>query len=395
MCRLCRFSNFEMGTENIEKSNHQNSSPKSNDEVVTIPITIDENNVLEGAREILKIIRPTWNEDNIKFKLFTDGITNKLVGCYHEDPQSSTDFQQSSEITKLSTGYEDMVLVRVYGRRTDLLIDRKEETRNIQLLHSHGFAPCLYAIFRNGLAYEYAPGVTLTSETVAEPQIWTLIARHMAEMHKMEFDSGSDEKQPMLWGKVQQFLDILPENYSNSQIDERVKQNFLPIHQLKEEFAELYKHLVALNSPTVFCHNDLLLGNVIYEKSTDRITFIDYEYAGQNFQAYDIGNHFTEFAGVDVVDYRHYPSKEFQLEWLRCYLEVYHGQTKVITERDVHVLYVQTNKFALASHFLWAIWALIQAENSSIDFDFVTFAQMRYNEYMARKDTFLALSYNG
>lgn len=58
-----------MGTENIEKSNYQKSSPKSNDEVATIPLTIDENNVLEGAREILKIIRPTWNDDNIKFKV--------------------------------------------------------------------------------------------------------------------------------------------------------------------------------------------------------------------------------------------------------------------------------------------------------------------------------------
>lgn len=60
---------FEMGTENLEKSNYQNSSPKSNDEVATIPLKIDENNVLEGAREILKIIRPSWNDDNIKFKV--------------------------------------------------------------------------------------------------------------------------------------------------------------------------------------------------------------------------------------------------------------------------------------------------------------------------------------
>lgn len=81
-------------------------------------------------------------------------------------------------------------------------------------------------------------------------------------------------------------------------IHSRVKASFLPIRRLREEFAELYKHLLTLNSPIVFCHNDLLLGNVIYEKSTNRITFIDYEYAGQNFQAFDIGNHFTEFAGV-------------------------------------------------------------------------------------------------
>lgn len=153
--------------------------------------------------------------------MFTDGITNKLVGCFHSDARSSsTDAQQITDITKLSSSHDDVVLVRVYGNKTDLLIDRKAETRNIQMLHSHGFAPCLYAVFRNGLAYEYAPGVTLTSETVAEPQIWSLIARHMAEMHKIRFDGANDD-QPLLWGKVQQFLDILPETYSNSQIDER------------------------------------------------------------------------------------------------------------------------------------------------------------------------------
>lgn len=154
-------------------------------------------------------------------QLFTDGITNKLVGCFHTDSKSSSpDVQQTTNIAKISAVQQDVVLVRVYGNKTDLLIDRKAETRNIQMLHSHGFAPCLYAIFRNGLAYEYVPGVTLTSETVAEPQVWSLIARHMAEMHKIQIDCGSDD-QPMLCGKVQQFLDILPETYSDSQIDER------------------------------------------------------------------------------------------------------------------------------------------------------------------------------
>lgn len=47
----------------------------------------------------------------------------------------------------------------------------------------------------------------------------------------------------------------------------------------------------------MFCHNDLLLGNVVYDASKAAVTFIDYEYAGYNHQAFDIGNHFNEFAG--------------------------------------------------------------------------------------------------
>lgn len=47
----------------------------------------------------------------------------------------------------------------------------------------------------------------------------------------------------------------------------------------------------------VFAHNDLLLGNILVDENTDEVRFIDYEYAAYNFQAYDIGNHFAEYAG--------------------------------------------------------------------------------------------------
>lgn len=114
------------------------------------------------------------------------------------------------------------------------------------------------------------------------------------------------------------------------------------------------------------------MGNVIFTEQSNKVTFIDYEYADYNYQAFDIGNHFTEFAGIDVsdIDYSRYPSKEFQLEWLRAYLEEYKN-CSAIKDEDVEILYKQVNQFALSSHFLWTIWGLIQAENSYIDYDFI------------------------
>lgn len=111
------------------------------------------------------------------------------------------------------------------------------------------------------------------------------------------------------------------------------------------------------------------MGNVIYTESKNRVTFIDYEYADYNYQAFDIGNHFAEFAGIDSVDYSRYPTKEYQLEWLNEYLKHYLNVDNV-NDKDIQRLYVQVNQFALASHFFWSIWALIQAEHSTIDFDF-------------------------
>lgn len=89
--------------------------------------------------------------------------------------------------------------------------------------------------------------------------------------------------------------------------------------------------LSQLGSPVVLCHNDLLCKNIIYNQaqgwwqqfpppgegsvphppprglaapspapafpSAGHVRFIDYEYTGYNYQAFDIGNHFNEFAG--------------------------------------------------------------------------------------------------
>jgi thiamine kinase-like enzyme len=70
-----------------------------------------------------------------------------------------------------------------------------------------------------------------------------------------------------------------------------------PKNKLEEEYAKLKAELSSVGSPIVFCHNDLLLANIIYNTKKNIVTFIDYEYSNYNYQAFDIGNHFAEFAG--------------------------------------------------------------------------------------------------
>ena len=72
---------------------------------------------------------------------------------------------------------------------------------------------------------------------------------------------------------------------------------------LKKQMEELEKELVQLTSPVVLCHNDILLANIIWDDKSSRAYFIDYEYAAPNYLAYDIGNHFNEFAGKNYLNY--------------------------------------------------------------------------------------------
>ena len=152
--------------------------------------------------------------------------------------------------------------------------------------------------------------------------------------------------------------------------------------------AWMKERLSNLGSPVVLCHNDLLCKNIIYNKKRGDVQFIDYEYSGYNYLAYDIGNHFNEFAGVNEVDYSLYPNRKLQEQWLRSYLEAYKeykGFGTEVSEKEVEVLYVQVNQFALASHFFWGLWALIQAKYSTIDFDFLGYAVVRFNQYFKMK----------
>ncbi|KAG7266340.1 hypothetical protein CRUP_027584 [Coryphaenoides rupestris] len=79
------------------------------------------------------------------------------------------------------------------------------------------------------------------------------------------------------------------------------------------------------------------------------VRFIDYEYSSYNYQAFDIGNHFNEFAGMSELDYGLYPKP---------------GDAAGVAAGLPEGLQA-------ASHFFWGFWALIQAKYSSIDFDFL------------------------
>jgi len=66
---------------------------------------------------------------------------------------------------------------------------------------------------------------------------------------------------------------------------------------LEKEYQILEKTFSKMESPIVYAHNDLLLGNILYNQKQETVAFIDYEYTAFNYQAFDIVNHFLEFAG--------------------------------------------------------------------------------------------------
>ena len=90
-------------------------------------------------------------------------------------------------------------------------------------------------------------------------------------------------------------------------------------------------------------------------------------------------------AGVEEMDFiKHYPSKEFQLDWIKSYLTEFDGVEP--TESRLMLFYHNVNKFSICYLLMWGLWGLVQSQISKIDFDFVQFGLGRLVEYFRVRD---------
>jgi hypothetical protein len=44
--------------------------------------------------------------------------------------------------------------------------------------------------------------------------------------------------------------------------------------------------------------------------------------------------------------------------------------------------------FTLASNFFWGTWSVVQGKGASIDFDYISYAALRYDGYFYHKNLF-------
>ncbi|KAJ1958795.1 hypothetical protein EC988_000067 [Linderina pennispora] len=315
---------------------------------------VHHESLFDDSKALLVKVFPEWTGDELEMKQCKDGITNKLI-----------------QSTNRRTGVT--VLIRAYGKHTEVIIDRDQELINMAGLTHLGMCPPLYARFQNGLVYGFIPGSVAKPEEMGNSVMAPLIARELAKWHQIKLPGAHT---PELFSTITRWLHDVPQQYADPTADAKFQKHFSH-DKLAKEIRELEGVLTKLESPVVFSHNDLLSGNVIINDSKDSVSFIDYEYATYSYRGFDIANHFCEYAGFEC-DYSRYPSKERQIEWFRTYLAASGADA---SDQVLEGMYVEVSRFALASHVYWGVWGLVQASISDIDFDYMEYAKMRFDEY--------------
>ncbi|XP_006980567.1 choline kinase alpha isoform X3 [Peromyscus maniculatus bairdii] len=327
-------------------------------------------------------------EDQFHISVIRGGLSNMLFQCSLPDSIASV----GDEPRK--------VLLRLYGAILKMGAEAMVlESVMFAILAERSLGPKLYGIFPQGRLEQFIPSRRLDTGELCLPDISAEIAEKMATFHGMKMPFNKEPK--WLFGTMEKYLNqVLRLKFSG---EARMQQlhKFLD-YNLPLELENLRSLLQYTKSPVVFCHNDCQEGNILLldgqeNSEKQKLMLIDFEYSSYNYRGFDIGNHFCEW----MYDYTYekypffraniqkYPTRKQQLHFISSYLTAFQNDFESLSSEEQSAIkddmLVEVNRFALASHFLWGLWSIVQAKISSIEFGYMEYAQARFDAYFDQK----------
>ncbi|XP_055505413.1 choline kinase alpha isoform X3 [Leucoraja erinacea] len=338
------------------------------------------------CKEFLRGAWKTLTEEEFQISIIRGGLSNLLFLCSLPDTKSCVEDEPHC------------ILLRLYGailQGTEAMV---LESVMFAILAERSLGPKLYGIFPQGRLEQFIASRKLETRELAIPSISTEIAKKMATFHRMTMPFNKEPK--WLFCTMEKYLQqVMRINFTKeSHIGAFHK---LLSYNLPQEIAKLRSLLQATPSPIVFCHNDCQEGNLLLldnpENSDNKLMLIDFEYSSYNFRGFDFGNHFCEWMydyNCDeypffIADIKKYPTKMQQLHFIRVYNAELQNAFEVLDEKQIAKMEEQMleeiNRYALASHFFWGLWSIIQARISTIEFGYLEYAIARFETYFEQK----------
>lgn len=276
---------------------------------------------------------PEWNDKKISITSLSGGLTNSNFKV---------------EVDGMP------YFVRVPGASTELLaIDRANEYHNTKAASEAGVAPKIFYHLPeyNVMVIEFLNGKTMSKDSLNESGQPTRMAQAIKRLH-----AGS-----------RFLLDFnmfrLTEYYLSRCKDRAIK---IPDGYL-DRMSTVNRIEGAMNVKplaTVPCNNDLLAENYIDDGK--QLWLIDYEYSGNNDPTFELGNTCQEM--------------QFSDSQISEVCTVYFGEASpaMIARMKLNMI---------MSDVGWGLWAAIQANISTIDFDFWGWAIERWGRAEEKMDS--------
>ncbi|KAM4573046.1 choline/ethanolamine kinase [Odontesthes bonariensis] len=340
------------------------------------------------CRDFLSGSWKTIQEKDFQISIVSGGLSNLLYLCILPDHIHSVGEEPRQ------------VLLRVYGAILQGVDSLVLESVMFAILAERTLGPKLYGIFPEGRLEQYLSNTRMHTDQLSDPAISAEIATKLARFHEMVMPFNKEPK--WLFGTIDRYMDqVMKINFVREAHVKKYKK--LMKFNLPTELESLRALLAATPSPVVFCHNDVQEGNILMlenrdHSSNEKLMLIDFEYSSYNYRGFDFGNHFCEW----MYDYTYkewpfykatpenYPTREQQLLFIRSYLaeQRRHSDGAADQMQIEEDMIIEANRYALASHFLWGLWSIIQAKLSRIEFGYMDYAQSRFDAYFKQKKLF-------
>jgi aminoglycoside phosphotransferase (APT) family kinase protein len=279
---------------------------------------------LAVIRAALRRSFPGWPHDGVGLEPLGGGITNR------------------NAVVSVASLEPRRFVARLPGERTELLgIDRANEAEASRRAADLGIGPPVLGelVGIGTLVTELVPGAHLDPAgfvTRLDEVVALLIRFH----HSGALAGGFPIHRVVEWHAR-----------DAAAFGVTVPPIFHDLHAVSERIEAAFAHTP---DPPVACHNDLLPGNVLF--GPDRTWLLDFEYAGMNDRFFDLAN-LSINCGLD---------RDADERLLTLYLGVV---------EDRHRARLALMK--IMSEFREGMWAVVQQAISTLDTDFVAYADER------------------
>uniref|UniRef100_A0A0N5AXC2 Choline/ethanolamine kinase n=1 Tax=Syphacia muris TaxID=451379 RepID=A0A0N5AXC2_9BILA len=362
-------------------------------------------NVLGGA---WKRVSP----ENFRIRSITGGTSNLLFLVKLPENIKTVKHEPRNALLRIFCG-------------TDLE-SRLNESVIFTILSERRIGPQLHGVFPGGRFEQFIPSRPLTTAEISYASVVVKIGQLLARIHSLDVPII---KNPGIVDLAQSYLKKLKK--LNRRMKHKLVGNMVQAsldtcpaevnpELLENELQIMRRCLEKSNSPVVFSHNDLqelniLLrdqfildhnGNLNTTNDENPFVLIDFEYSGYNYRGFDFGNflceHMLNYSYNQPPYYtilpQNEPTEEHKNLFANAYLDeiekasielsgatVTNGSSQQQRDHKVKELLTEARRFMAVSHLFWSIWSFKLAEESPIQFDYVSYGIDRLILYYTHK----------
>jgi thiamine kinase-like enzyme len=244
-------------------------------------------------------------------------------------------------------------VVRAPGENTALLgIDRRHEEEAARQAAALGVGPEVVACIEpeGALVTRFIPGRGASPEELRSPPLLTEAAALLRVVH-----GGPPIAAVFDWHQVPQDYAVTARAHG---VD--VPAAYVPAMAVADQVRAAF---AAAPTPVVPCHNDLLAANFLVtgEEDSGGLRLVDWEYAGMNDPWFDLGN-FAVNNGLDA-------------DGDVALVDAYFGGVTALRLARLRLMKV-------ISDLREAMWGVVQAGVSTLDFDFPAYADEHFDRLL-------------